>query len=103
MSVLVVIVAANSLLFIMFEHAGIYDPLVPEYSGAGIAFSLLFLNWVLNRYLSKFLALQVSSYFAVAVGAVCTGWGRKSLVSRTVTEITLITYGAVGESRYSYI
>lgn len=56
MSVLVVIVAANSLLFIMYEHAGIHDPLVPEYSGAGIAFSLLSLSWLLNRYLSRLLA-----------------------------------------------
>ena len=103
MSVLVVIVAANSLLFIMYEHAGIHDPLVPEYSGAGIAFSLLSLSWVLNWYLSRFLAPAGLELFCSCCRRCMHGMGRKSLVFRTVTEITLITYGAVGEWRYSYI
>lgn len=56
---LVTSVAANPLLLIMLEHAGIHDPLAPEYSGAGIAFSLLFLGWVLAIEMSLLAATEM--------------------------------------------
>ena len=56
---LITSLGANPLLLVMLEHAGIHDPLAPEYSGAGIAMSLLFLGWVLATEMSLLAATEV--------------------------------------------